>query len=67
MTAGDSGIGKATAVALAKAGMDVAVTWHSDDQGAEETAEEIRSHGGEPSWRDSTPVTSNRPESRTIS
>jgi NAD(P)-dependent dehydrogenase (short-subunit alcohol dehydrogenase family) len=47
VTAGDSGIGKATAVALAKAGMDVAVTWHSDDQGAEETAEEIRSHGRE--------------------
>jgi NAD(P)-dependent dehydrogenase (short-subunit alcohol dehydrogenase family) len=45
VTAGDSGIGKATAVALAKAGMDVAVTWHSDDQGAEETAEEVRSHG----------------------
>lgn len=45
VTAGDSGIGKATAVALAKAGMDVALTWHTDDQGAEETAEEVRSHG----------------------
>ncbi len=47
MTAGDSGIGKATAVALAKAGMNVAVTWHSDEKGAEGAAEEVRSHGRE--------------------
>lgn len=45
VTASDSGIGKATAVALAKAGMDVGVTWHSDREGAEATADEIRSHG----------------------
>ncbi len=45
VTAGDSGIGKATAVALAKAGLDVALTWHTDESGAEETAEEVRSHG----------------------
>ena len=34
VTASDSGIGKATAVALAKAGMDVGITWHSDREGA---------------------------------
>ncbi|WP_457947536.1 SDR family oxidoreductase [Pseudarthrobacter sp. alpha12b] len=45
VTASDSGIGKATAVALARAGMDVGVTWHSDKAGAEETAEEIRGLG----------------------
>ena len=45
VTAGESGIGKATAVALAAAGMDVALTWYTDEQGAEDTAEEIRSHG----------------------
>jgi NAD(P)-dependent dehydrogenase (short-subunit alcohol dehydrogenase family) len=45
VTASDSGIGKATAVALAEAGMDVGITWHTDKQGAEETAEEVRSHG----------------------
>lgn len=45
VTAGDSGIGRATAVALAVAGMDVAITWHTDDRGGEETAEEVRSHG----------------------
>jgi NAD(P)-dependent dehydrogenase (short-subunit alcohol dehydrogenase family) len=45
VTASDSGIGKATAVALAEAGMDVGITWHSDEKGAEETAEEVRSHG----------------------
>lgn len=45
VTAGDSGIGRATAVALATAGMDVAITWHSDRAGAEQTAEEVRTHG----------------------
>jgi NAD(P)-dependent dehydrogenase (short-subunit alcohol dehydrogenase family) len=45
VTASDSGIGKATAVALAEAGLDVGVTWHSDERGAQETAEEVRSHG----------------------
>ncbi|MDV2979817.1 UNVERIFIED_CONTAM: SDR family oxidoreductase [Actinomycetes bacterium ARC8] len=33
------------AVALARAGMDVGVTWHSDKAGAEGTAEEIRGLG----------------------
>ncbi|HIY23408.1 MAG TPA: SDR family oxidoreductase [Candidatus Brachybacterium merdigallinarum] len=41
----DSGIGRATAVALAEAGMDVAVTYNTDQEGAEETAAEVRSHG----------------------
>ncbi|MBA3529253.1 MAG: SDR family oxidoreductase, partial [Propionibacteriaceae bacterium] len=45
VTASDSGIGKATAVALAEAGMDVGITWHSDSSGAEETAAEVRQHG----------------------
>ena len=44
VTASDSGIGRATAVALAQAGMDLGVTWHTDAQGAEETAREVRSH-----------------------
>jgi hypothetical protein len=45
VTAGDSGIGKATAVALARAGMDVGLTWHSDEAGAEDTAREVRATG----------------------
>jgi NAD(P)-dependent dehydrogenase (short-subunit alcohol dehydrogenase family) len=45
VTASDSGIGRATAVALAAAGMDVGVTWHTDEQGALDTAEEVRGHG----------------------
>ena len=45
VTASDSGIGKATAVALARDGFDVGVTWHSDEEGAQSTAEEVRSHG----------------------
>ncbi|MEU2204671.1 SDR family oxidoreductase [Microbacterium oleivorans] len=45
VTASDSGIGRATALALADAGMDVGVTWHSDQEGAEETAAEVRRRG----------------------
>jgi len=45
VTASDSGIGRATAVALAKNGLDVGITWHTDQEGAEETATEVRSHG----------------------
>ncbi|MBD0844136.1 SDR family oxidoreductase [Streptomyces sp. TRM68416] len=45
ITGADSGIGRATAVRLARAGMDVGITWHSDLEGAEETAEEVRAHG----------------------
>lgn len=45
VTGADSGIGRATAVALAEAGMDVGVTWHSDEAGAQETAREVRSLG----------------------
>jgi NAD(P)-dependent dehydrogenase (short-subunit alcohol dehydrogenase family) len=45
VTASDSGIGKATAVALARDGYDVGITWHSDEAGANETADEVRSLG----------------------
>jgi len=45
VTGSDSGIGRATAVALAAAGIDVGITWHTDQDGAEETAAEVRSHG----------------------
>jgi hypothetical protein len=45
VTASDSGIGRATAVALADAGLDIGVTWHSDEAGAEETAELVRKAG----------------------
>jgi NAD(P)-dependent dehydrogenase (short-subunit alcohol dehydrogenase family) len=45
VTGSDSGIGRATAVALAQAGCDVGVTWHDDEDGAAGTAEEVRAHG----------------------
>ncbi|WP_159044270.1 SDR family NAD(P)-dependent oxidoreductase, partial [Streptomyces sp. NRRL B-24085] len=45
ITGADSGIGRATAVRLARAGMDIGITWHSDLEGAEETAEEVRALG----------------------
>jgi NAD(P)-dependent dehydrogenase (short-subunit alcohol dehydrogenase family) len=45
VTASDSGIGRATAVALAAAGLDVGVTWHADEAGAHDTAAEVRAAG----------------------
>jgi len=45
VTASDSGIGAATALALARAGMDVGITWHSDQEGAEEVARQARELG----------------------
>jgi NAD(P)-dependent dehydrogenase (short-subunit alcohol dehydrogenase family) len=45
VTGADSGIGRATAVRLAQAGMDVGITWHTDREGARETAEEVAGHG----------------------
>jgi NAD(P)-dependent dehydrogenase (short-subunit alcohol dehydrogenase family) len=45
VTGSDSGIGKATAVALARRGFDVGITWHEDEQGARETAAEVESRG----------------------
>jgi NAD(P)-dependent dehydrogenase (short-subunit alcohol dehydrogenase family) len=45
VTASDSGIGRATAVALAGSGLDVGVTWHRDEAGAQDTAAEVRRAG----------------------
>ena len=45
VTASDSGIGAATALALAAVGMDVGVTWHSDEEGAQATADGVRRLG----------------------
>jgi NAD(P)-dependent dehydrogenase (short-subunit alcohol dehydrogenase family) len=45
VTGSDSGIGKVTAVALAEAGFNIGITWHSDEAGARETAEEVERAG----------------------
>ena len=45
VTAADSGIGRATAVALAETGLDIGITWHSDQAGADETAAQVRAAG----------------------
>lgn len=45
VTGSDSGIGKATAVVLAEQGWDVGVTWHRDQEGADDTAREVEAAG----------------------
>jgi NAD(P)-dependent dehydrogenase (short-subunit alcohol dehydrogenase family) len=45
VTGSDSGIGRATALALARRGFDVGITWHSDEDGALRTAADVRAHG----------------------
>jgi NAD(P)-dependent dehydrogenase (short-subunit alcohol dehydrogenase family) len=45
VTGADSGIGKATAVALARDGFDVGITWHTDEEGANATAQEVQALG----------------------
>jgi NAD(P)-dependent dehydrogenase (short-subunit alcohol dehydrogenase family) len=45
VTGSDSGIGKATAVALAHNGFDIGITWHTDEEGARGTAAEVREAG----------------------
>lgn len=45
VTGADSGIGRATAVALAHAGMDVGITWHADEEGAMGTARQVQAAG----------------------
>jgi NAD(P)-dependent dehydrogenase (short-subunit alcohol dehydrogenase family) len=45
VTGADSGIGRACAVALARRGHDVGITYSRDADGGNATAEEVRSHG----------------------
>lgn len=45
VTGSDSGIGRATAVALARAGHDLGITWRTDEEGAAETARQVRGLG----------------------
>lgn len=47
ITGGDSGIGKATAIAFAKEGADVAIVYNIADKDADETKKQIEEEGGE--------------------
>jgi len=47
VTGSDSGIGRATAIALANDGFDVGITWHTDEDGAAETAALVRETGND--------------------
>jgi NAD(P)-dependent dehydrogenase (short-subunit alcohol dehydrogenase family) len=42
VTGSESGIGRATAVALAEQGFDLGITWYREQEAAEATAEEVR-------------------------
>src|SRR4051812_16369483 len=45
VTGSESGIGRATAVALAESGLDVGITWQRSEDDAAATAQEVRSFG----------------------
>jgi NAD(P)-dependent dehydrogenase (short-subunit alcohol dehydrogenase family) len=45
VTGSESGIGRAVAVALARQGCDVGITWYREQEAAEATAEEVRTLG----------------------
>ncbi|MGK5555720.1 SDR family oxidoreductase [Actinomadura kijaniata] len=45
ITGADSGIGRASAVALAARGFDIGLTYRGDEKGAREAAEEVAAHG----------------------
>ena len=45
VTGGNSGIGRAASVALAQAGFDVGLTWHAEEERAQEAVSEIAQHG----------------------
>jgi len=45
VTGSDSGIGRAAALALARDGFDIGVSWHTDEAGATRTADLVRQRG----------------------
>lgn len=45
VTGASSGIGKATAVALAERGFDVGITWFDDEEAGLDTVRQVQSHG----------------------
>lgn len=63
VTGADRGIGKATAIALARSGYDVGFTWHDDEAGAADTVQMIEGLGQRAVsvWLDTTDAASCAP------
>ncbi|MDJ0315634.1 SDR family oxidoreductase [Arthrobacter antibioticus] len=68
VTGADTGIGKATAIALAQNGYDVGFTWHDDEAGADDTTAIIQNLGQRASslWLDTTDLHSCAPAVNTL-
>jgi glucose 1-dehydrogenase len=45
ITGSDSGIGQATTIEMASEGADIVITYHTDQEGANKTFEEIKKLG----------------------
>src|SRR3954468_18734585 len=56
VTGSESGIGRATAVALAEQGFDVGVTWFQDEAAGRATVDEVRATGRRAELRQPAPT-----------
>lgn len=58
ITGGDSGIGRAVAIAFAREGADVLIAYLNEDEDAQDTAQWIEEPAVKPCWPETTSATS---------